>query len=78
MLAPARAYEEEVLVAVLYVFDERSLVHVVAVFHYDILKVLHAVRYALAVYTLFSFSYCHILAVFAFFWCKGANKFLYA
>ena len=60
----ARADIEEVLVGILYILDEWGLVHIVAILQDYILKVLHAVRYALAIDSLSSFSYCHALNIF--------------
>ena len=55
----ARADEEEIHVRILYPLNERSLVHVVAVTLYHVFKILHPVRYALAVNPLRSLYYCH-------------------
>ncbi len=55
----ARAYKEEVLIRVFYIFDERSLIYIVAILFYHILKILHTIRYALAIDSLSSFSYYH-------------------
>ena len=60
----ARANIEEVLVGILYILDEWGLVHIVAILQDYILKVLHAVRYALAIDSLSSFSY-HSSLLFA-------------
>ena len=57
----ARAYKEEILICIFYIFDERSLVNIVTILFYHIFKILHAIRNALAINPLFSFSYCHSL-----------------
>ena len=51
----ARANEEEILVGFFYLLYERSLVHIVTILFYDILKILHAVWYALAINALWSY-----------------------
>ena len=60
-----RANIEEILVGIFYILDERSLVYIVAILQNDILKILHAIRYALAIDSLSSFSYhsskCNLL-----------------
>jgi hypothetical protein len=60
----ARANIEEVHIGVFYIFDEWGLVYIVTIPLPNILKVLHAVWYALAIDSLFSFSYSHGLNVF--------------
>ena len=60
----ARANIEEIHIRVFYIFDECGLVHIVTIPLPNILKVLHAVRYALTIDSLSSFSYSHGLNVF--------------
>jgi hypothetical protein len=60
----ARANIEEVHIGIFYIFDEWGLVYIVTIPFPNILKVLHAVRYALAIDSLSSFSYSHALNVF--------------
>ena len=60
----ARPYKEEVLVRVFYIFDEWGLVYIVAILFYHILKILHTIRYSLAIDSLSSFSY-HSSLLFA-------------
>ena len=67
----ARANEEEILVGIFYILDERSLVHIVAILHHHVFKVLHAVRDAFAINPLLSFSYSHS----SIFCCKGTPIF---
>ena len=51
----ARANEEEILVGFFYLLYERSLIHIVTILFYDILKILHAIWYALAINALWSY-----------------------
>ena len=60
----ARANIEEVHIGIFYIFDEWGLVYIVTIPFPNILKVLHAVRYALAIDSLSSFSYSLDLNVF--------------
>ncbi len=60
----ARANIEEIHIRVFYIFYECGLVHIVTIPLPNILKVLHAVRYALTIDSLSSFSYSHGLNVF--------------
>ena len=60
----ARAYIEEVHIRVFYFLDERSLIYIVAIPFNHILKILHTIRYSLAIDSLFSFSY-HSSLLFA-------------
>ena len=53
----ARANIEEIHIGFFYLFDERSLVHIVTISFYNILKILHAVWYALAINALWSYYY---------------------
>ncbi len=53
----ARANIKEILVGLLYIFYEGGLIYIVAILQDDILKVLHTVWYALAIDSLFPFSY---------------------
>lgn len=60
----ARPYKEEVHIRVFYFLDERSLIYIVAIPFNHILKILHTIRYSLAIDSLFSFSY-HSSLLFA-------------
>lgn len=66
----ARTDVEEILVGFFHVPDEGSLIYIVAVFLDDILKILHSVRDALAIDSLFSLSDCHS-AIFIY--CKATT-----
>ena len=60
----ARANIEEIHIRVFYIFDEWGLVYIITIPLPNILKVLHAIRYALTIDSLSSFSYSHGLNVF--------------
>ena len=60
----ARPYKEEVHIRVFYFLDERSLIYIVAIPFNHILKILHTIRYSLAIDSLSSFSY-HSSLLFA-------------